>query len=212
MSDEEEIWKTYPDYDFIEVSNLGRVRTKDRVVTYKNGASHFYKGHILKQHLNNRGYLCVKIYLGGEQIHLLAHRMVAIIYVPNPDNLPEVNHKDNNRANNNASNLEWCTSQYNQDYRKNFGTSASELLGKPVIAVNPKTSEVFLFETQSEAGRRLGVRQGDISMVVKGKRYHKTAGGCWFCRADKNSIEKARGKFGDDIAEKVKKLMQETQK
>lgn len=61
MSDEEEAWKTYPDYNFVEVSNLGRVRTIDRVVTYKNGVRHFYKGHILKQYLNNRGYLCAKI-------------------------------------------------------------------------------------------------------------------------------------------------------
>ena len=48
---EQEIWKVFPEYPFIEVSNLGRVRTKDRVVTYKNGTKHFYKGRVLKQQL-----------------------------------------------------------------------------------------------------------------------------------------------------------------
>lgn len=56
---QKEVWKTYPKYHFIEVSNLGRVRTKDRVVTYKDGRKKFIKGRILKQQRDKKGYIYV---------------------------------------------------------------------------------------------------------------------------------------------------------
>lgn len=88
MSDEEEIWKIYSDYDFIEVSNLGRVRTKDRVVTRSDGSKLFVKGRVLKQQRDRYGYMFVQFSVNGKRTTLKAHRMVAICFVPNPDNLP----------------------------------------------------------------------------------------------------------------------------
>lgn len=134
--------------------------------------------------------------------------MVATCFIPNPNNHPEVNHIDNDRTNNKVSNLEWCTSQYNSDYKKNFGTSATETLGKPVFAVNLETEKILRFKSQSEAARRLGVHRGDISMVVKGKL--NQAGGYWFCNADENAVEKVRSKFGNKVAREVEKLMCES--
>lgn len=115
---DKEIWKVYPDYPFIEVSNLGNVRTKDRYVPGKNGSKRLIKGRVLKQQLDNNGYVLVHFRVHGKLVNLLVHRAVAICFVLNPDHLPEVNHKDNNPANNVASNLEWCTRQYNEDYKK----------------------------------------------------------------------------------------------
>lgn len=210
MSNEEEIWRVYPDYDFVEASNLGRVRTKDRTVTRSNGRKQFVKGRILKQFSNNKGYMCVSFGSRGKQVYLLVHRIIATSFLPNPNNLPEVNHKDNDRTNNVASNLEWCTSEYNIAYREKYGVSAKEftkVLRKSVIAVKPETSEVFWFKSQREAARKLGVFQPSISAVIKG-RLNKT-GDFWFCNADENAVEKVRSKFGDEIAEKVEKLINE---
>lgn len=206
-TEQEEVWKTHPDYDFIEVSNLGRIRTKDRIVIDKNGIKRVVKGRVLKQRHDKNGYMCVNFSVNGKTVTLKAHRAVAICFIPNPNNYPEVNHKDNNRANNVVSNLEWCTNQYNIDYKKNFGTSAAELLGKPVIAVNLETSEVFWFESQSEAARQLGVFPQNIYAVVKGKR--NKIHGYWFCNADEIAVEKTREKFGDKVAHEVEKLIGE---
>lgn len=205
MSDEKEIWKVYPDYDFIEVSNLGRVKTKDRIVTDRRGRKYHIKGRVLKQQRTRDGYVFVEFRANGKAVRPRVNRLVAICFIPNPDNLPEVNHIDNDPTNNRSDNLEWCSRQYNSDYKKNFGTSSAEVLGRSVIAINRNTSEVFWFKTQLDAGRQLGVSQGNISNVVKG-RYNKT-GDYWFTYANENAVEKTREKFGDEIAEKVEKLI-----
>lgn len=204
---EQEVWRTYPDYDFIEVSNLGRVRTKDRYVPCRNGGKRLVKGRVLKQWLSHGGYLFVTFGANGKRVSLLVHRMVAICYIPNPDNLPEVNHIDNDRTNNVVSNLEWCTSQYNTDYKKNFGTSSTEVLGRPVIAIDLNSFKVLLFESQCEVAGQLGVFQSNVWKVVNGER-NKT-GGYWFCYADSSAVEKVRAKFGGKVAEKVEKLLSE---
>lgn len=212
MSDkaEEEVWKQYPDYDFIEVSNLGRVRTKDRYVTDKNGEKRLIEGRVLKQKLNPCGYMYANFSMNGKTVSLRVNRVVAICFIPNPDNLPEVNHIDCDPTNNKAENLEWCTSQYNSAYRDKLGhTAKHNAPKKPVIAVNPKTSDVFWFESQMEAARQLHINVGNMNEVIKGKR--NKAGGCWFCYADENAVEKVRAKFGDKIARKVEELLRQNQ-
>lgn len=201
-TERQEIWETYPDYDFIEVSNFGNVRTKDRYVKTKNG-QRFVKGRILKQYSNDHGYMYVTFRVDGKIVHLRVQRVVATCFIPNLDNLPEVNHKDNNRTNNAASNLEWCTGSYNCQYREKYGKAS----GRPVIAIKPETSDVFWFESQHEAARQLGFAYQNVGAIINGKQ--NTAGGYSFLNADENAVEKARAKFGDEIASKVKKLMSE---
>lgn len=204
---EEEIWKVFPGYSFVEVSNLGRVRTKDHWVTYKNGIKRLYKGHVLKQKLSKSGYMYVYFKTNGKTVGLRVHRMVATCFIPNPHGYPVVNHLDNNRTNNAASNLEWCTKKENEAYKKNFGTSQAEVSGRPVIAIDLDSFEVLWFESQNKAARQIGVYSGSVCAVVKGK-ISKT-GGWWFCNADSTAVEKTRSKFGDELAEKVEKLLRE---
>lgn len=182
---EQEVWKTYPDYDFIEASNLGRVRTRDRYVPGKNGSKRLVRGRVLKQQLGRGGYMYVEFSVNGKAVCLLSHRIIAVTFIPNPNNYPQVNHKDNNPKNNAVSNLEWCTCQYNQDYKRNFGTSAAQIFGRPVYAVDLKTGKVLRFETQSEAARQLGVDIGDLNKVVNGKMIQ--IGSYWFTE-DENKI------------------------
>jgi hypothetical protein len=159
----------------------------------------------LKQHLQKNGYMYVRFRLNGKKVKLYVHRIVATCFIHDPNNYPQVNHKDNDPTNNVVSNLEWCTNQYNQDYKNNFGTSPAQIFGRPVIAINLETSEIFWFKTQTEAAHQLVANLGHINEVIKGK-LNKT-GGYWFAYADNTAVEKTRAKFGGEMANKVRELM-----
>lgn len=189
-ANQKEIWKQYPDYDFIEVSNLGRVRTKDRIVTRKDGKKYSARGQVLKQQLKRSGYMQVCIRVNGKSVYLSVHRMVAITFIPNPDNLPEVNHIDNDKTNNDASNLDWCTHEYNIAYKERYGVSAREAtkaLRHPVFVVNLKTGKVLRFESQNEVARQLGISRSSVYAVINGKQY--MADNYWFTEDESEITE-----------------------
>lgn len=192
MKGKAEVWRKHPDIEKIEVSSLGRVRTLDKEVLTKSGIR-FVKGRILKQQENNCGYLQAQFYINGKQTKRLVHRLVAQTFIPNPYNLPQVNHKDNDRTNNNVSNLEWCSTSYNAKYREKYGLSTTESQGSPLFAINLSTMEVLYFRSQGEAGRVLGVNSHHVNNVIKGRR--KTAGGYWFVNADENVVDVAKHKL-----------------
>lgn len=273
-----EVWKTYSDFNWIQASNIGNIRTIDHYVKTKNGLR-FYKGHVLPQHRSKRGYLCVTFRANGKLFCRRVHRIVAACFLPNPLGLPEVNHIDCNPLNNNISNLEWCTHEQNIDYREKYGTPAkysTKALRRPVIAVSIKTQETlwfesqmkasrvlgishqsinkvligkrkqthgywftdgkseiskdklrkinagilfrrgliavgiatreaYLFSSQKEAGRELGVNSSAINNVLKGRR--RQSNGYWFIYIDNHTVENVKDKFGDEIARKAEKLM-----
>lgn len=194
MKGKTEIWRKHPEYTEIEVSSLGRVRTLDKEVSTKSGMR-FVKGRILKQQENNCGYLQAQFYINGKQTKKLVHRLVAQAFIPNPDNLPQVNHKDNDRTNNNVSNLEFCTASYNNQYREKFGISTTESQGNPLFAIDLNTMEVSRFRSQGEAGRVLGVNPHHVNNVIKGRR--KATGGYWFVKADEKAVDLAKQKIRD---------------
>ena len=179
------VWRQYPEYPFIEANQFGQVRIRDRIATRKDGRKLLIKGRTLKQYLGTGGYLYVAFGMNGKTIHLSVHRIIASSFLPNPNHLPEVNHIDCNRTNNVVSNLEWCTSKYNNQYREKHGKA----FGRPLFAVNLKTFEVLHFKSQAEAGRKLGISRQSINRVLKGKR--KTIGGYWFTE-DKSEITKEK--------------------
>lgn len=113
----EEIWVDVENYEgYYQVSNLGRIRSLDRTTKNSNGVSIFRKGRILKPTKCSNGYLEAMFYKDGARKVLLIHRLVAKYFIENPDNLPEVNHKDETRDNNSVDNLEWCNKSYNNTY------------------------------------------------------------------------------------------------
>lgn len=103
---EEEIWKEIEGYSNYKVSDKGRVKS-----LYKNG-----KEKLLKPSKNKNGYLRVTLTKDHKVKHIFIHRLVAQAFLENPDNLPQVNHKDENKENNCIENLEWCTASYNVKY------------------------------------------------------------------------------------------------
>lgn len=158
-----EIWKDIKGYEGLyQISNLGRVKSL-----------YFNKELLLKLRLTGRGYYQIDLQKNKNITHALVHRLVAEAFVSNLDNLPCVNHKDENKLNNNASNLEWCTQKYNIHY----GTGLQRRIitqYKPVICVE----KGICYSSQIEAGRQLGICHRHISDCCKGRR-HTTGGYHW---------------------------------
>ena len=108
-----EEWRPVVGYEGLyEVSNLGRVRSLDRY----DRMNRFCEGRILKLSADRLGYLRAQLYSSSKRKSFLVHRLVAQAFIPNPDNLPQVNHRDENPSNDNVDNLEWCDGKYNVNY------------------------------------------------------------------------------------------------
>ena len=176
---ETEIWKKHPEIEKLEVSTFGRVRS--------------VRGHYYKSLPNNCGYLQVFFRMNGKLVSKLVHRLVAQVFISNPNNLQQVNHRDGNRSNNNVSNLEWCTASYNQKYRNKHGVSQTEAAGHPLFAVNLNTLKASRFRSQHEAGRELGLFDQNIRAVIKGRR--NSTGGFWFVNDDDKATDAIKNKL-----------------
>lgn len=108
---QEEIWKDITGFEELyQVSNLGKVRSKERKI-FNNGSKKYniLKSKMKKQRINNWGYSYVMFSKGSKPFGKLVHRLVADAFIDNKENLPQVNHKDGNKQNNNVENLEWCS-------------------------------------------------------------------------------------------------------
>lgn len=150
----EEIWKKIDGFaGLYEVSNLGRVRSVNRVVN-KAGVNKRINGKVLKGYVNNMGYPCVDLYDKGKRSKILVHRAVALAFVPNPDGLEIVNHIDENPRNARAENLEWCSSSYNNT----FGKMASLNRNKKHVGQYKEGVLLREFSSQSEAACFIGAK------------------------------------------------------
>lgn len=153
-----------------------------RVVNVKTGRP-------LKPCKDGAGYAEVQLWRHNKGTHKTLHKLFAEAYIPNPDGLPEVNHKDENPMNFALDNLEWCTHPYNQNYgtintRRGSKISAAmkgkpkpwvaEQKGKPIVSINEDGDETQ-YPSIREAARQLLIDQSSITAVLHGRR--KTAGG-----------------------------------
>lgn len=153
-----EIWKPVLGYKGLyEVSNWGRVKS-----------IRFGKERILKPDIVGRGYFQVDLWKNGKVKRYYVHRLVAEAFIPNYNNLPCVNHKDENKQNNNVINLEWCSAKYNI----NFGTRTervSKKLSKTVLQYDLEGNLIREWASANECGRN-GFNQSHITDCCKGKR------------------------------------------
>lgn len=186
-----EIWKDIQGYEgFYQVSNLGRVKSLERdVFNYRGTLMHHMEEKILVQRIGKRGYAYVNLYLNGKYKSIQTHRLVALAFIPNPENKPQVNHIDEVKTNNAVENLEWCTSVYNNNYgtriQRCVQNRKSQKLGN-----HPNAKAVFCvelnktFDCIKRAEKELGININCIVKVCKGKG--KTAGGFHWRYANEN--------------------------
>ena len=136
-----EIWKDVIGFeDAFQVSNLGRIKRKAFNFNIFNGVNSFRKAHIVKPQLRVGGYYHVSLSYKGKVYTKLIHRLVAMAFIPNPCNLPRVNHKDENPSNNCIDNLEWCDQKYNS----NYGTNGQRISSKLTNGLRSKAVEAAL--------------------------------------------------------------------
>lgn len=130
----------------------------------------YLKNTFLKPYHHNSGYLSVNLYKNTNRKTCLVHRLVAEAFLPNPANLPQINHKDENKFNNCLNNLEFCSATYNINYGMH-NKRIAEAFGKAVYCVELDCT----YKSLAEASRLLNISEGNISSAVRGNR--KTAGG-----------------------------------
>ncbi len=136
----------------------------------------------LKPYQTPNGYMQVCLYKGEESMKKYVHRIVAEAFIPNPDNLPEVNHKDENKINNHAGNLEWCSHQDNMKHGSRSKRQAETLqrnkkLWKAVDCFSMNGDLLHTFESAKEASQITGANHSAIIQCCNQKPKYKTAGG-----------------------------------
>lgn len=167
-SNDPEEWRDIQGYEGLyQVSNLGRVKSLDKTIVMADGRNRHQKEKILKLQINKYGYYVITLWNNKVSKQVKVHRLVAIAFIPNPENLPQVNHIDEDKLNNKTGNLEWCTALENNHHsniairRHIIGTEASK---KPVSQYEINGTLVASYESASEASRQIGKPQGRSSI------------------------------------------------
>ena len=179
----QEVWKPVKDYEGLyEVSNLGRVRDTEKYLI-RNGSPSI-----------DMGYILVGLVKDDKTKVKRMHRLVAEAFIPNPEALPFVNHKDQNPSNNRVDNLEWCTSTYNANYKRDSELrKLSQGRQKMVVIMDKSGNEVTRCRSVNEAAEYLGISRGAVSKCLSGK-----------LKSCKKYTFRAVGTFYDDVPEKIK--------
>jgi hypothetical protein len=177
----EEIWKDIPNYKGLyQASSLGRIKSLARTVNSSHGSTQFINERIRKYVFTPLGYYRILLLKCKVRKIYFVHRLVAITFIENPDNKPQINHKDGNKLNNNVDNLEWCTQKENSIHAWSNG------LQKPYIRekykTNTRSRKVLQFDMNgnfikkynclTEAAECAKTTTYSITMVANNKRKH----------------------------------------
>jgi hypothetical protein len=180
-----EQWKAVVGYEGLyEASNLGNIRSIDRVAISNNGRTRALKGKVLVQVTTPDGYKRTQLNKDGKGKMYFSHRIVAEAFIENNDNLPQVNHIDGDKSNNIVTNLEWISRSDNQHHA--YGTGLQQV-GEKHARAKLTTEQVHYirknyvkssheFSTTALA-RKFGVTSGCIWFIIKGlNRKYETEG------------------------------------
>lgn len=140
----------------------------------ENGNIFGYKrNRVVKQKLNRFGYCTIKLCKENKLYYFMVHRLVAQTFIPNPNDLPQVNHKDGNKQNNNVDNLEWCTQSYNMKHAYKMGLEKRN--GKNVYQYDLNGNLIEVYDTIKDANLSLGLSKKTSSLVrhCKDKKPYK---------------------------------------
>lgn len=178
----QEIWKDIEGYEGLyQVSNLGRVKSLARITTFKNRDSVRYETEkILTLAKHHKGYLKAQLRKEDVLKGYFIHRLVALAFIPNPENKSTVNHKDGDKSNNTVDNLEWMTNQENMKHAYDTGIrnndKVSEMKWKPVAQYTKDGELLRTYKSVKEAlEENPGFHQSGVARCARGQQ--KTAHG-----------------------------------
>jgi hypothetical protein len=157
------------------ISNMGRFKSLDRRIVRSDGQYRKYKSVIIAYHPDKDDYFTYTIHLSNNPIYVKIHRLVATAFIPNPLNKPEVNHKNGNKRDNRAKNLEWVTEEEHREHTRKFIKHSLPYTAKKVIQFSKKGEALKEWDSIGKAARALSIRHCCISRCLAGKV--KTAGG-----------------------------------
>lgn len=174
-----EVWKSISGWQAYEVSNLGRVRSVDRLVPDGGGGRYRVAGKTLTPRPNHNGYLVVTLRAGrAKRWTPMVHRLVAEAFVPNPLGKPHVNHLDCDPANARSDNLEWCTPAENLAYMHSLGRARGPTGQRPPVAklTDPDIRQIRAQYQSGAASHqsiatKFGVSKRSIGRILAGKAY-----------------------------------------
>jgi hypothetical protein len=175
-----EIWKPINGYEGLyEVSNLGNVKSVERYVKHNWGNSFkVVRERILKQTCNTYGYPSVSLSKDNKKKTFPVHILVCKAFVDNPDNLEQVNHINEDKTDNRAENLEWCSLQYNI----NYGTRTERMSltqSVPIYSVDTTTNDIVFYSSISSAAKQVNTTSSNICKCLLG-RCNTIRGKKWF--------------------------------
>lgn len=192
-----EEWRDIKGWEgYYQVSNLGNIKSLERKVWCGRGRGYckIVPEKILKAWKNNCGYLWVVLCKEGSRKNYYVHQLVGNAFLSNPQGYKELNHKDENKENNCANNLEWCSKSYNNNYGTRNKRVAGKLRGRklseehirkiaekksiPIYGINRVSGLIVEFSSAKEAEKTLGINKSHITSCCKGKR--KSAGGYYW--------------------------------
>lgn len=155
-----EEWKPIPGYEgYYELSSTGKVRSVGHTVKSKGGAR-TTNGRVRRQYQGTNGYMYVNLSVCNKSYRKTVHRLIALAFIPNPGNLPEINHIDGDKTNNNVSNLEWCTHKYNTQHAYDKGLNSNKRRVRCI-----ETGMVF--DSTADASAYLGYKSGGVSNMMR---------------------------------------------
>lgn len=162
----EEQWKEIPEFNgAYQISSYGRLKSVERTVKHPQGSC-VLKEKILSEVVNKRGYIEYQITHNGNHYSRKAHRLVAEAFIPNVNNLPQVNHIDAVKTNNHVENLEWCDNQHNILHAYEHGLNRRV---HKIEQLDIDGKVVHVWQSSGEACRLAGYNRANIHAACKGK-------------------------------------------
>ena len=204
-------WRDIKNFEgYYQVSDTGLVKAVNRIVTFSDGRKRNYPEKLLpikEWFKNGNKYLMVGLTKHHKTVGFSVHRLVAEAFIPNPNNYPQVNHKDENRTNNNVDNLEWCSAEYNNRYSR----------AVKILQFNKKGTFIKEWNCIAEAAQYLKIPAPSIIRCCKrqcksykGYMWRYSKDGMPNSIADFEVLEEARKKsreYGKNHAKKNRKKL-----
>lgn len=189
---DEEIWKEVEGCEGIYLaSSFCRFKALSKIKINGKKCSYVAPDKVLKQWINNKGYLCIDFKVNKKQHHNLSHRVIAKLFIPNPDNKPCINHKNGVKMDNRLDNLEWCTKRENSIHAFKTGLlflaptmikrGAENHMTRQVVQLDLNKNFINCFDKMDDA--KLALKANHISEVCMGLR-KKCKGFIWMYKTD----------------------------